>query len=223
MRSFAIIGLSSFGFYLTRFLSERGHRVMAVDINEERIEKVKTFVDRAIIADATDRDTLSGLGLNDMDIVVVSLGDRIDASILVTLYLRELKVKHMIAKALTEDHGKVLDILGATQVVFPERDEAFRVARTMESEYLLDNITLGEGISIIETAPPQSWVGKSLGELELRNQYGVLVLIVKEVISSNVLLIPTADHVIKDSDSLVILGNDQDLARIGKLRQVVVK
>ncbi|MBD3374154.1 hypothetical protein GF406_03895 [candidate division KSB1 bacterium] len=103
-------------------------------------------------------------------------------------------------------------------VVFPERDEAYRVARTLESEYLLDNITLGEGISIIETAPPQSWVGKSLGELNLRNQYGVLVLIIKEVISSNVLLIPTADHVIKDSESLVILGNDQDLAKLSKLR-----
>ncbi len=218
MRSFAIIGLSSFGHYLAKYLSDYGHRVMAIDISEEKIEKVKSFVDRALIADATDRLTLAGLGLSELDVVVVSLGDRIDSSILVTLYLRELKVKQIVAKALTEDHGKILDIIGATRVVFPERDEAFRLARTMESDYVLDSITLGEGISIIEIAPPQDFVGKTLGELDLRNNYDVLVLVVKEIIPDNVVMIPKADYLIKDSDILLLLGKDEDLEKIKRMR-----
>ncbi|MBN1542100.1 TrkA family potassium uptake protein [candidate division KSB1 bacterium] len=218
MRSFAIIGLSSFGHYLASYLSDFGHRVLAVDINEDKIEKIKSNVDRAVIADATDKKVLDELGLSDMDIVVVSLGDQIDASILVTLYLRELKVKQILAKALTEDHGKILDIIGATRVVFPERDEALRLAKTLENDYLLDNISLGEGISIIEIAPPQDFIGKTLGELDLRNRLGVLVLVVKEMIPENVVMIPTAEHMIKDSDVLVLLGKDRDLARINKLK-----
>jgi len=218
MRSFAIIGLSSFGHYLAKYLSEMGHRVMAIDKDQERIERVKQFVDRAVIADATDKETLDSLGLGELDIIVVSLGDQIDASILVTLYLRELKVNQIIAKALTEDHGKVLDIVGATRVIFPERDEAHRLATTMESDYLIDTIPLGDGMSIIEIATPEKFVGKSLGDLDLRNKYGVLVLVVKELVPDKVVMIPTATQVLKDSDILLILGKDEDLGKIKKMK-----
>jgi trk system potassium uptake protein TrkA len=217
MRSFAIIGLSSFGYYLARYLSEKGHRIMAIDKNEDRIERVKSFVEKALIADATDKETLTGLDLSDLDGVIVCLGDHIDASILVTLYLHELKVKHIITKALTEDHGKILDIIGANKVVFPERDEALRLARTIESEYLLDSITIGDGMSIIEVMPPESMTGKSLGELDLPNRYGVLVLVIKEVVPNKVVMIPKSDQVIKDSDILIMLGKDEDLAKIKRM------
>ncbi len=218
MRSFAIIGLSSFGHYLAKYLSEKGHHVMAIDKDEDRIERVKSFVDRAVIADANEKETLAGLGLAELDAVIVSLGDQIDASILVTLYLRELRCKKIVAKAITEDHGKILDIIGATQVIFPERDEAYRLAQTIVTDYVLDSISLSEGISIIEIAPPNNVVGKTLGELDLRNRYGVLVLIVKELVPEKIVMIPTADHMIKDSDILVILGKDEDLAKIKKMK-----
>jgi len=214
MKSFVIIGLSSFGHYLAKTLATSGHRIMAIDISEDKIDKIRAHVDRAVIADATDRDTLLALGLSEFDAVVVSLGDRIDASILVVLYLRELQVKQIIAKALTEDHGKILDIIGATRVIFPERDEAFRLAKTMESDFLIDTIPLTDGISIIELAPPKSWLGKTLGKLDLRNRYGVLMLMVKELIPEKVIMIPTADQVIKDSDLLILMGKDEDLSKI---------
>jgi len=218
MRSFAIIGLSSFGHYLAKYLSEKGHQVMAIDKDEDKIERVKSFVDRAVIADANEKETLAGLGLAELDVVIVSLGDYVDASILVTLYLRELRVKKIVTKAITEDHGKILDIIGATQVVFPERDEAYRLAQTIETDYVLDSISISEGISIIEIAPPNDVVGKTLGQVDLRNRYGVLVLIVKELVPEKIVMIPTADHMIKDSDILVILGKDEDLAKIKKLK-----
>jgi len=218
MKSFAIIGLSSFGFYLAKQLADDGHSVMAIDRNEDRIERVKSFVDRAIIVDATDRETLTGLGLADLDAVIVSLGDSMDASILVTLYLRELRAENIIAKALTEDHGKILNIIGATEVVFPERDEARRIAKKIESDYLLDSFEIGDGTSIIETAPPHDFVGYKLGDLDLRNKYGVLVIMIKEVVPEKTVIIPTADHVIKDTSILLLLGKDEDLAKIKKMQ-----
>lgn len=218
MKSFAIIGLSSFGYYLAKNLSAAGYQVMAVDKNEERVERVKSFVDKAIIADATDKETLTSLGLTDLDGIFVSLGDEMDASILVTLYLRELKVKKIVAKALTEDHGKILDIIGATQVVFPERDEASRLSRTLESDYILDTINLVEGISIIEIAPPREFIGHTLGELDLRKKYGVLVIVIKELVPEEVVMIPSPDHMIKDTSILMLLGSDEDLNKIKKMK-----
>ena len=142
------------------------------------------------------------------------LRESLDASVLVTLYLRELGVKQIVAKAMTEDHGKILDMLGAPRVIFPERDEAYRLAATMESAYLLDAFPLGDGISMIEMAPPKKFVGKTLAELDLRNKFGILVLVIKEIIPKNIVKIPAADQVLKDSDTLVLLGHDDDLKKI---------
>ena len=100
-----------------------GHGILAIDVDEEKIERVKPFVQKAIIADVRDKNTLTKLGLSDYDSVFVCLRESLDASVLVTLYLRELGVKQIVAKAMTEDHGKILDMLGATRVIFPERDE----------------------------------------------------------------------------------------------------
>lgn len=218
MKSFAVIGLSSFGYYMARYLSERGYHVLAIDKKEERVERIKAFVDKAIIIDATDKETLATLGLDDLDGVFVSLGDEMDASILVTLYLRELKVKRIIAKALTEDHGKILDIIGATQVVFPERDEAFRLSKTLESDNILDTISLADGISIIEIAPPKAFIGHTLGDLNLRNKYDVLVIVVKELVPEEIVMVPSADHMIKDTSILLILGADEALEKIKRMK-----
>lgn len=217
MKSFAVIGLSSFGYYVAQTLTANGHMVMAIDKSKERIDSVKSFVDRAIIVDATDKETLSSLGVADYDGVFVSLGDQMDASILVTLYLKELKVSNIIAKALTEDHEKILNIIGAHRIVFPERDEAGRIAKTVENHYLLDVIDLGDDTSIIETSPPEEFVGHTLDELDLRNRYNVLVLVVKDLIPEEEVVIPTAEHVIKDSSVLLLLGKNQDLEKIKKM------
>ena len=218
MKSFAIIGLSSFGYYLAKNLSESGHQVMVIDQNEERINRVKSFVDKAVIADATDKTTLTTLALDELDNVVVSLGDQLDASILVTLYLREFNVKKITAKALTEDHGKILDIIGATHVVFPERDEAIRLAKTMESDYILDAITLGNNVGIIEIAPPQQFIGQTLGKLDLRKRYDVSVLVIKEIVPEETIMIPTADHMINDTSILLLLGTEDALNKIKKMK-----
>jgi trk system potassium uptake protein TrkA len=154
--------------------------------------------------------------LNELDGVVVSLG-QIESSVLATLHLKELKIKRIISKALSEEHGKILEKVGATEVVFPEKDMASRVARTLTHENILEYVPLAEGYSIVEIAPPMSFMGKSLGELDLRREYAVQVIIVKELVPENIVPVPMADYVIKDSDVLVIMGRDEDLKKIQNL------
>jgi trk system potassium uptake protein TrkA len=214
MRSFAIVGLSTFGFYLSKYLSDRGFDVLAIDLDESRIDKVKEFVTKAVILDATDKNALDSLGITDFDVVIVSLGDRIDASILVTLYLKELGVKEIIAKASTEDHGKILDRIGATTVVFPERDVALRLSRSLENINVLDAVPLSPGVSILEFGPLNSFLGKTLRELDLRNKYGVQIVVIKELVPENLVIVPRPDHKIKDSDILVGIGRDKDFEKM---------
>jgi trk system potassium uptake protein TrkA len=207
--------MSSFGSFLARALSREGLEVMAVDLDGEKIEKIKEEVHKAVIADGTDKAVLSRLGLTDMDGVVVSLGE-MESSILATLHLKELKIRRIIVKALSEEHGRILEMVGATSVVFPEKDIAERLARTLSHENVLDYIPLIEGYSITEIAAPVSFIGKSLAELNLRAQYGVMVVVVKEMVPYKLVPVPHGNYVIKDSDVLVLMGADKDLKRLQK-------
>jgi trk system potassium uptake protein TrkA len=218
MKTFAIVGLSTFGHYMAQFLSERNFDVMVIDSDEKRVNQVKPFVNKGLIADATDKDTLKNLGLGEVDAVIVSLGERIDASLLVVLYLKEIGAKEIFVKVLTEDHAKIVNIIGASNIIFPERDSAYNLAQRIDNPDILDYVPLTEGYSIVDLAPPASFTGKSLGELDLRNKFGVQVIIIKEIIPENVILIPTANHVIKESDILVIMGKNEDLDRLQKLK-----
>ncbi|MFO7891105.1 MAG: TrkA family potassium uptake protein [bacterium] len=217
MKGIAIIGLSSFGYYLAMNLSDAGIEVIAVDMEEEKIDKIKNSIHKAVIADATDRDTLESLGLEDLDGVVVSLGE-IESSVLVTLHLKELKIKNIITKALSEEHGKILDMIGATEVIFPEKDMSFKVARRLTHENILEYVPLAEGYSIVDLAPPQSIVGKTLGELDLTNEYNVQVIVVKELIPEKITMIPRADYKVKSSDILVVMGEDKNILKVQSLK-----
>ncbi len=216
MRKFAIIGLSTFGFYLTKYLDELGFNLMAIDINETKIDKVKHIVSKAIVADATNKDALENVGIPEFDVVIVSMGDQIDASVLVTLYLKEFGVKEIITKAATEDHGKILDRIGATSVIFPERDVAFRFAKSLKNINILDAIPLSAGVSIMEFGPPNIFLGKTLREADIANKFRIQIVLIKEIIPENVVIVPRADHIIKDSDILVGIGKDEDFEKLLK-------
>ena len=218
MPSVAIIGLSSFGYYLCKYLSHSNVEVMAIDVNREKIEDVKDFIRNAVIADARDRDVLARLAVNEFDTVVISVGDQIDTSILVTLYLRELGVKNIIAKAITEDHAKILHLMKVSTIVFPERDIAHRFARILQNNRLLDFYAIDKEYSVIEIAAPEIWIGKSLQELDIRRKYNVQIIMIHEVLPEKKMILPSAQHIIKDSDTMTILGQNKDLDQISKLR-----
>lgn len=218
MKTFVIIGLSTFGQYMAQYLAERNFDVVVIDSDENRVERVKPYVKKGIIADATDKETLKKIGIHEADAVIVSLGESIDASLLAVLYLKELGCKEIHVKVLTEEHAKILNIIGVSEIIFPERDSAYKIAQRIDNPNILDYVPVIEGYSIVDLAPPASFTGKTLGELDLRNKYGAQVIIIKEIIPENVVVIPTASHIIKDSDLLVVMGKNEDLERLKSLK-----
>lgn len=216
MRRIAIVGVGTFGFYVAKALSEQKQDVLAIDIDKEKIQRVSRFASQAVIADAVDKETLDALGIKEVDVAVVSMGERTDRSILATLHLKELGVRDIVVKAVSEDHGRILSMIGASEVIFPERDMALRVANRLSAPNLLDHLPLAPGYSIEEVIPRLSFIGKTLRDIDLRNNYGVQVIAVKELVPERLNMIPAGDFVVKDSDILIVMGKDEDLRRIAR-------
>lgn len=214
---FAVIGLGSFGSNVAKTLYGKKHEVLAIDDDKEKIEALKTLVTHAVQMDAAVKENLRALDIQEMDVVVVSLGPEMESSILTVLYLHELGAKRIVAKALTEDHGKILDAVGATEVIYPEKDMAIKTALRLSNPNVLEYLPLLSGIDIQEIAPPEKFIGKDLRELDLRNRFGVQIIAIKEIIPEKTTIIPKADFVVKDSDILILIGDQKKLAKINKL------
>lgn len=214
---FAVIGLGSFGSNVAKTLYESKNEVLVVDKDKEKIEEVKTFVSHAVNMDAADKENLQALGIQDMDVVIVSLGPDMESSILTVLYLHELGAKRIVAKALTEDHAKILDAIGATEVIYPEKDMAMKTARRLRNPNILEYLPLTSGFGIQEIAPSEKFIGKTLKELDLQNRYGIQVIAVKGLIPEKTTYVPKSDFVLKDSDILVIIGEEDNLKKLNSL------
>ena len=210
-KQFAVIGLGNFGFYLATELFKKGHEVLGIDINPKLVQEIRDWVSRAVIADATDPQALRELELKKMDAVVVCIGSILNNSILATLNVKDLGVKRVVAKAVSEAHGRILQKIGADEIYFPEKDLAQTAAQRLDNPNVLDYLPFMEGYSIVQLAPPPSFIGKSLIELDLINRLGVQVIAIKELVPENMVLIPTGHFVVKESDILILLGPDDAL------------
>ncbi len=217
MKRFAVIGLGNFGFHVARALFEDGNEVVAIDIDKNRVQAIDPYATEAVVMDATDKDALKSMGLESMDGVLVSTGTKISISILICLYLQEIGVKKILAKALDDDHGKIMQRVGATEIIHPERDMAMRVSRGLSRPNILDFIPLAEEFDLVQVGPPREFIGKSLKELNLRAKHNVHVIAIKELVPENFLLVPPASFVIKDSDILIMLGKSNDIKKIKAL------
>jgi trk system potassium uptake protein TrkA len=218
MKKFAVIGLGNFGFHTAKALFEDGNEVVAIDDDKSRVQAIDPYCTEAIVMDATDKEALKSLGLENMNGVVVSTGTKISVSILICLYLAEIGVKKILAKALDEDHAKILKKVGATEIIHPERDMALRVSRNLSRPNVLDFIPLAEDFDLVQVDPPREFIGKSLRDLNLRAKYNVHIIAIKELVPENFVLAPPADFVIKDSDILVMLGKSTDVRKIKALK-----
>ncbi len=213
MKQFAIIGVGSFGFYLGRRLYEKGHEVLAIDIDPEAIQNIRDHVSQAAVADATDAEALEALGVNEMDTVVVCIGSSLTNSILTSLNLIDLGVKHLIAKSITEPHGRILSKIGVTEIFFPEKDEAVTMAERLHDPHLLDYLPLIEGYSISQFPVPERMAGKSLRELDLINRFGIQIVGIKGA-GDYLNMVPTGTYTLKSGDEMIILGPDDALREI---------
>ena len=217
MKRFAVIGLGNFGFHATKALFEDGNEVVAIDTDKSRVQAIDPHCTEAVVLDATDKESLKSLGLEQMDGVIVSTGTKISTSILICLHLHEIGVKKILAKALDDDHAKILKRVGATEIIHPERDMAMRVSRSLSRPNMLDFIPLAEEFDLIQVGPPREFIGKSLKDLNLRAKYNVHIIAIKELVPENFVLVPPANFIIKDSDILIMLGKSDDIRKIKAL------
>jgi len=211
-KSFVVIGLGRFGTSVAKTLGELGHEVLAIDNNEALVEAIMNDVTHAVQADARDEETLRALGVRNFDAAVVAIGDNIETNILVTIMLKEMGVKYVVSKAQTPLHGKVLDRIGADKIVFPEKDMGVRLAHNLVASNILDFIEMSPDYSIIEIKAPAKFINKSLGELNLRANYGISVMTIKK--PQEVVVAPGADTLIGVGDTMVIISKYEDLARL---------
>lgn len=205
MKQFAVIGLGRFGASLAVSLARMGCEVLAIDSDPAKVEALMDEVTYAVHADARDEEALKAAGVRNVDVAVVAIGENVEANILVTLMVKEMGVKCVVAKALNELHAKVLAKIGADKIVFPERDMGVRVARTLAAGNVLEHIDLSPEYSIEEIAAPKRLVGKTLGQLNLRAKHGTMVVAIKRERNS-IVVAPGADDVIKEGDILVLIG-----------------
>jgi trk system potassium uptake protein TrkA len=217
MKRFAVIGLGNFGFHAAKALFEDGNEVVAIDTDKTRVHAIDPYSTEAIVLDASDKESLNALGLESMDGVIVSTGTKISTSLLICLHLQEMGVKNILAKAIDEDHGKILRRVGAREIIHPERDMAIRVSRSLSRPNILDFVPLADDYDLVQVGPPREFIGKNLQELNLRAKYNVHIIAIKELVPDNFILVPPAGFVIKDSDILIILGKTDDIKKIKAL------
>lgn len=208
-KQFAVIGLGRFGTSVAKTLSLMGYEVLVIDNDEEKIEELLETVTHAVQADALDEDALKAMGIRNFDVVIVAIGHDIQASILVTVILKELGVKYVVAKARNDLHGMVLTKIGADKVVYPERDMGMRVAHSLVATNVLDHIELSPEYSILEVVAPDSLFGQSLRQSTLRARFGVTVLAIKR--GREIIVSPEAAEIIQENDILVCIGENDKL------------
>jgi trk system potassium uptake protein len=214
MRRAVVIGLGIFGYHIARTLFENGFEVVAIDKNKEAIQRIRDYSSKAVLADGTDKEVMEEIGIHEDDIAIISFGEDLAASTLITLHLRQQKVKNIIVKAPNEEHKLILEKVGATEVIIPEMEIATKVAKSLTSPNMMDYIPLSEDYIISEMAPPNSFLGKTIRELGLRAKYHIEVIAVRDVISDNVQMVPPADFVVKDGEVLVVIGKEADIRKI---------
>jgi trk system potassium uptake protein TrkA len=221
-KQFAVIGLGRFGFSVAKTLAKYGSEVIAIDRDEERVKKVAEFVAYAVQLDAMDEKALRSVGVQNFDTAIVSIGEKIEASILVVMILKEMGIKNIIAKATTTLHGKVLENLGVHRIIYPERDMAVRVAHSLIRPSVLEQLELSEEYSIVELPTPTHLIGKTLRDSQLRSNYRVNLIAIKRKVTTekgivkeawNVNPVPT--DVMEQGDILVIIGLNEDIDKLG--------
>lgn len=213
-KRFIVIGLGNFGAGVAESLHAKGHDVVAVDRDSDVVDRMGPKVSRAAVGDGTQKSVLERLGGGEADAAIVSTGDDLAASVLAAMALRDLGVGDIYVKVISAEHARIMEQLGVTETVFPERESALRLSERVVSTEILDYIQLGRGFSLRELAVPDQWVGRALRDLELPRAYRVSVLAVHDVLNDEIIPVPDPDAPLKESDTIFVAGSDEDLGRL---------
>ena len=218
MQRFVVVGLGNFGAAVAESLHAARHDVLAIDTSEAAVDRVAPLVSRAVVGDGRSAKTLERVGARGADAGIVSTGDDITASILATMALRDLHVAELYVKVISPEHARVMEKLGVTETIFPERESGVRLATRVGSRAILNYVRLGAGLSVQEMAVPERWIGRSLRELQLPARFRISVIAVHDVLTDLMSTAPDPGAPLKESDTLLVAGRDEDLARVANLQ-----
>ncbi|HBE73582.1 MAG TPA: hypothetical protein DDW31_05800 [candidate division Zixibacteria bacterium] len=225
MRQFAVIGLGQFGSSVARSLAEKGCEVIAIDRDGDRVAEISETVAQALALDAVDEKALSALGLKDADVAIVSTGQDIEASISIVLILKEMGVREIVAKAVTDMHGTILKKVGADRVIFPERDMGERIAESLASPNVRDYSEISDTHGIMELVAPKRFWKKSMAELDLDDEFNVSAVAIKRKVPTirddgetelreEINIRPKPEDRINQGDVLIIIGSYDDIQKV---------
>ena len=215
MKYFAVIGIGRFGYSVAKTLTEMGCQVLAIDRSEEKLRQLEGLVTQVVQADATDEKALRAAGIKDVDAVIVAIGQNMEASVLISLILKEMGVPYIVSKAMNQLHAKVLQKIGCDRVVLPEEEMGVRVARSLVSPNIVDELDLSEQVRIYELKVPSVLSGKSLGELDFRKRFGMNVVAIRSA-DGRLNTSPNAETVLQENDTIFVLGEEASIERFDK-------
>ena len=214
MKRIVVVGLGNFGASAAAALHALGHEVIALDRNEDAVDRISRHVTRAAVADGRSKALLDRLGCNGADVGIVSTGDDVTASILTTLALKDLGVGSVTCKVISDDHARVMARIGADETVFPEQESGRALATRLSGGALLNLYALGAGHSVQEVAVPPRWHGQTLRALDLRGRHRVVVVAVHDVQQDRLTVPPDPDTPLGPTETLLLAGDDDALRRL---------
>jgi trk system potassium uptake protein TrkA len=217
-KHFIVLGLGTFGGALAVRLAENGCRVTGVDVDPSLVDALKGKLYEAVIANATERAAMEQLGVGEADAVLISLGEDLSPSLLATLHAKDFGAKRIIVKGLSTEHGKILHALGVERVVFPEIEIARTLADQMTWPNVLDYVPIDPEHSVVEITVPDSLVGRTLLEADLRRRYNIWVVGVKDALTGTFHMFPDPQFRFNDDQLMVVLGRQDDLIRFREVQ-----
>ena len=211
MKSVLLIGLGRFGRHMAQKLNELNHEVMAIDKTEDRVDAVLPFVTNAQIGDSTNEEFLKSLGVNNYDLCIVAIGNDFQSSLETTSLLKELGAKVVISRISRDTHAKFLLRNGADQIIYPEKQVASWAAIRYSAEHILDFIEIDERFAIFEVTTPEEWIGKTIGQIDIRKKFGINIMAIKQDGKMNLTILP--DTVLKADETMLVLGEYKDIQK----------
>ena len=212
-KQYAVLGLGIFGSTVAKTLSQYGCEVLAIDKDSDCVERIDEFVTKGVIGDVTDLEFLRGLGMDEIDVGIVAIGDHLEESILAVLNLKELNVPYIIAKAKNHQFKTVLEKIGADRVVRPEKEMGEKIARSLLRNNITDLIEIDDNYSVVEMKVPESWVNHTLLTLDLRKKYGINILGRRDALTHKLELYVDPNYVIQADDLFLMIAETNKIEK----------